>query len=293
MKIEKAADLGFCFGVKRALATLEEVARQKGGVETLGALVHNQQVMARLNGLGVKVVKDISEITGDTVVISSHGVGPKVLEAIRERGIGIVDTTCPFVQRAQKAAHRLAEAGFFTLIYGDVNHPEVKGILGWAEGRGLATLASEDLENVELSRHLGLLSQTTQVPARFIEFAKAATEKALVKDAELRIVDTVCHDIRLRQAATLSLAARADLMLVIGGHHSANTRHLVELCSPLTATYLVETADEIDPAWLEGRDLIGVTAGASTAPETIEAVVRRLEELGSIGEYQTAAYRSQ
>jgi 4-hydroxy-3-methylbut-2-enyl diphosphate reductase len=281
VRIERAADLGFCFGVKRALATLEDVARSKGGVETLGALVHNQQVMSRLNGLGVKVVKDISEIKGDTVVISSHGVGPRVIEAIKEQGIRIVDTTCPFVQRAQAAARRLAEAGFFTIIYGDKSHPEVKGILGWADGKGIATLSAGDLDAIELPRHIGLLSQTTQVPARFIDFATKATEKALVKDAELRLVDTVCHDIRLRQAAALELANRADLMLVIGGHHSANTRHLVDLCSPLTTTYLVETAADIDPDWLKGNNLVGVTAGASTAPETIDAVVRRLEELST------------
>ncbi len=178
MRIERAADLGFCFGVRRALATLEEVARQKGGVETLGALVHNQQVMSRLNGLGVRTVKDVSDISGDTVVISSHGVGPKILQAIKDRGIGIVDTTCPFVQRAQAAARRLSEGGFFTVIYGDVNHPEVKGILGWADGNGIATLSAADLDTIELPRHIGLLSQTTQVPARFIDFAKQVTEKA-------------------------------------------------------------------------------------------------------------------
>lgn len=285
MKIERAEGLGFCFGVKRALAILEDVARQKGGVETLGALVHNQQVMSRLNNLGVSVVKDVSEVTGDTVVISSHGVGPKVLAAIKSRGIGIVDTTCPFVQRAQTAARRLSEAGFFTVIYGDVNHPEVKGILGWADGKGIATLSAGDLDAVDLPRHIGLLSQTTQVPSRFIEFAKAVTEKAFIKDAELRLVDTVCHDIRQRQAAALDLARRADLMLVIGGHHSANTRHLVDLCSPHAETYLVETAAEIDPAWLKGKELVGITAGASTAPETIDAVVRRLEEMapGNLG----------
>jgi 4-hydroxy-3-methylbut-2-enyl diphosphate reductase len=281
MKIERAPDLGFCFGVKRALATLEEVAREKGGIETLGALVHNQQVMSRLESLGVRVVKDISEITGDTVVISSHGIGPKVLEAIESRGIEVVDTTCPFVQRAQKAARRLAEAGFFTLIYGDVNHPEVKGILGWAEGRGMATLSLEELNQCELPRHVGLLSQTTQVPASFIRFAQSAMEKTLVKDAELRVVDTVCHDIRRRQSATLSLAGRADLMLVIGGHHSANTRHLVELCRPVTETHLVETAEELDPAWLAGHNLVGVTAGAYTAPDTIDRVVARLEGAGA------------
>lgn len=279
MKIELAPDLGFCFGVKRALATLEEVAREKGGIETLGALVHNQQVMARLEGLGVRVVNDISDITGDTVVISSHGVGPQVLATIKARGIEVVDTTCPFVQRAQKAARRLAEAGFFTLIYGDVNHPEVKGILGWAEGRGMATLSLEELDRTELPRHVGLLSQTTQVPSSFIKFAQAVIEKALVKDAELRVVDTVCHDIRRRQAATLALADKAELMLVIGGHHSANTRHLVELCRPVTETHLVETAGEIEPEWFNGKMLVGITAGASTAPQTIAEVAKHLSEL--------------
>jgi 4-hydroxy-3-methylbut-2-enyl diphosphate reductase len=117
------------------------------------------------------------------------------------------------------------------------------------------------------------------VPARFIDFAKLVTEKALVKDAELHLVDTVCHDIRLRQATALELATRADLMLVIGGHHSANTRHLVDLCTAKTKTHLVETEAEIEPSWLTGKELIGVTAGASTAPEAIDAVVHRLEGL--------------
>ncbi|APV45168.1 4-hydroxy-3-methylbut-2-enyl diphosphate reductase [Dehalogenimonas formicexedens] len=281
MKIERAADLGFCFGVRRALGILEETARQRGGVETLGALVHNRQVMSRLNSLGVRTVKGVSEITGRTVVVSSHGVGPKVLQEIRDRGIEIVDTTCPFVQRAQTAARRLSEAGFFTVIYGDVNHPEVKGILGWADGNGIATLSTDDLDKIELPRHIGLLSQTTQVPARFIDFAKQVTDKAMIKDAELRLVDTVCHDIRKRQAAALELAGRADLMLVIGGHHSANTRHLVDLCAARTETHLVETETEIDPAWLTGKTLVGVTAGASTSPETIDEVVRRLKDLAA------------
>ena len=279
MRIERAADLGFCFGVRRALGILEDTARQKSGVETLGALVHNQQVMSRLNGLGIKTVNDVSEITGRTVIVSSHGVGPKVLQEIRDRGIEIVDTTCPFVQRAQIAARRLLEAEFFTIIYGDVNHPEVRGILGWADGHGIATLSAADLDTIDLPRHIGLLSQTTQVPARFIDFAKKVTEKAMVKDAELRLVDTVCHDIRLRQAAALELAGRADLMLVIGGHHSANTRHLVDLCASKTETHLVETETEIDPSWLAGKELVGITAGASTAPETIDGVVRRLANL--------------
>jgi 4-hydroxy-3-methylbut-2-enyl diphosphate reductase len=191
-----------------------------------------------------------------------------------------VDTTCPFVKRAQVAARRLSEAGFYTVIYGDVNHPEVRGILAWAGGKGMATLDAADISRRDgPPRRLGVLSQTTQIPAHFTSFVKQVIDVALVKDAELRIIDTLCHDIRQRQEAALSLAAGVDLILVIGGHNSANTRHLVELCSAATSTYLVETAQEIEPAWIGGRRRIGITAGASTDEQTIKEVLARLEEL--------------
>jgi 4-hydroxy-3-methylbut-2-enyl diphosphate reductase len=280
LKIERAGGIGFCFGVRRAIDMLERVARERGGVETLGAVVHNQQVLGRLAGLGVRVVGSVAEIKGDTVAISSHGVGPQVLAEIRQRNINIMDTTCPFVKRAQVAARRLSEAGFYTVIYGDVNHPEVKGILAWAGGKGMATLDAAAVGRLDgPHRRLGILSQTTQIPAHFTRFVKQVIDVALVKDAELRIIDTICHDIRQRQEAALSLAAGVDLILVIGGHNSANTRHLVELCAAATSTYLVETAQEIEPAWIGGRHRIGITAGASTDEQTIKEVLARLEEL--------------
>ena len=280
LEIEKAADIGFCLGVRRAIDILEPVARKRGGVETLGAVVHNQQVLSRLAALGVSVVKTVSDIKGDTVVISSHGVGPKVEEEIRARQINIIDTTCPFVKRAQVAARKLTEAGFYTVVYGDNNHPEVKGILGWADGKGMATLDAGDIIRLDnLPRRLGVLSQTTQIPARFADFAKELIDSALVKDSELRIIDTICHDIRQRQAAALRLAGKSDLVLVIGGSTSANTRHLVELCSTVTETHLVETADEIKPEWIRGQRRIGITAGASTDEQTISEVMVKIEAL--------------
>lgn len=280
LKIEKAAGIGFCFGVRRAIDILERVARERGGVETLGAAVHNQQVLSRLAELGVRVVSSVAEIQGDTVAISSHGVGPQVMAQVRGRHIDIVDTTCPFVRRAQIAARRLADAGFYTIIYGDESHPEVKGILGWAGGKGVSTLDETVITRLDRPpRRLGILSQTTQIPARFTQFVRKIIDAALVKDAELRIIDTICHDIRQRQLAALELAGGVDLILVIGGHNSANTRHLVELCSAATKTYLVETAREIQPSWLEGQQRIGITAGASTDEQTINEVLKKLAAL--------------
>ena len=280
LKIEKAAGIGFCFGVRRAIDILERVARERGGVETLGAAVHNQQVLSRLAELGVRVVSSVAEIQGDTVAISSHGVGPQVIAQVRGRHIDIVDTTCPFVRRAQIAARRLADAGFYTIIYGDESHPEVKGILGWAGGKGVSTLDETVVTRLDRPpRRLGILSQTTQIPAHFTQFVRKIIDAALIKDAELRIIDTICHDIRQRQLAALELAGGVDLILVIGGHNSANTRHLVELCSAATKTYLVETAREIQPSWLEGQQRIGITAGASTDEQTINEVLKKLAAL--------------
>ena len=270
-------------GVRRAINILECVARERGGVETLGAVVHNQQVLRRLADIGVTVVTGVADIQGSLVVISSHGVGPQVEEEIRARHIEIIDTTCPFVKRAQVAARRLAESGFFTIVFGDVDHPEVKGILGWADGKGMATQDTSGLAGLDnLPRRLGVLSQTTQIPACFAQFAKKVIDSALAKDSELRIIDTICHDIRRRQADTLRLADKSDLVLVVGGHNSANSKHLVELCSKVTKTYLIETADEIQTSWLQGKCRIGITSGASTDEQTINEVVMRLKSLAQV-----------
>ncbi len=279
MKVEKADKIGFCFGVKRAIDILEKVARERGGVETLGAVVHNQQVLQRLARMGVRVARDVAGIQeGSTVATSSHGISPQLEEAIRARHIGIVSTTCPFVHRAQVAARRLAESGFFVVIYGDAEHPEVKGILGWTRDKGIATLDEKFIATLDhVPRRLGILSQTTQIPAHFNEFIKKLVDAAFTRDSEMRIIDTICHDIRERQAAALKLARKVDLMLVVGGHASANTNLLAELCATVTKTHLVETAEEIQTAWLKGRHHVGITAGASTDEQTVNEVLMKLK----------------
>jgi 4-hydroxy-3-methylbut-2-enyl diphosphate reductase len=280
LRIETAAGIGLCFGVKRAINILEKAAREHGGIETLGAVVHNQQVLQRLAEIGVRVARGLDEVQGNTVVIGTHGVTPQLEAEIRARHINIINATCPFVHRAQVTARKLAKAGFFVIIYGDANHPEVKGVLGWANGRGEATLDDRFLTKFDpVPRRLGILSQTTQIPAHFTQFVKKLIDSALAKDSELRVIDTICHDIRQRQAAALELASQVDLMLVIGSHTSANTNCLARLCSKVSRTYLVETADEIQASWLQGQHHIGITAGASTAEQAINEVVMRLEAM--------------
>ncbi len=280
MKIEKADKTGFCFGVRRAIDMIERVARERGSVESLGPVVHNQQVLQRLAEIGVKVVKDRDEIQGDTVAISAHGLSPEQEAELRAQHIDLINTTCPFVHRAQLAAGRLAEAGFFVVIYGEADHPEVKGILAWAGGKGIATMDAPLVTSLDpLPHHLGVLSQTTQIPAEFNEFVKNLVDRAFAKDSELRIIDTICHDIRERQESAIKLASKVDLMFVVGGRNSANTNHLARLCSNITATHLIETAEEIQPSWLEGHQHVAVTGGASTDEHTINEVMARLEAL--------------
>lgn len=280
LRIEKAATTGFCFGVKRAIETLEKIARELGQVETLGEVVHNRQVMQGLSDKGIKVANSIDEIRGKTVAISAHGVGPQVEDEIKARDIKIVNFTCSFVQRAQQAASRLARAGFFVIVYGDANHQEVRGILGWADGKGIATMDIDSVIALDpLPRRLGVLSQTTQIPANFRNFVKKLVDVALVKDGELRIIDTICHDILKRQQEALELASRVDLMLVIGSRTSANTNHLAELCATVTKTYQIETAEEIQASWLEGHHHVGVTSGTSTSERTIDEVMKKLKTL--------------
>jgi 4-hydroxy-3-methylbut-2-en-1-yl diphosphate reductase len=264
---------------------VEKTAGERGNVETLGAVVHNQQVLHRLAGIGVRVVKDPAEIEGNTVVTSSHGVSPELEETLRDRGIEVVSTTCPNVHRAQAAAQNLAGSDFFVIVFGDAAHPEVKGILGWAKGKGIATTDEKAIAALKpLPRKLGILSQTTEVPARFADFTKKIIDLALTKNSEIRIIDTICNDLRERQAAALELAHRADLMLVVGGRSSANTNRIAELCSRITETHLIETAADIAPEWLAGKQHVGVTSGASTDERTVEEVMAKLKFLAARGE---------
>ncbi len=279
-KIRKAEEIGFCFGVRRAIATLEKVALTNGSLDSLGAVVHNDQVTERLNKMGVNVVQSVNEIKNKIVAISSHGVSPQIEAELRSKNRELIDTTCPFVKRAQIAARRLSESGFYVIVYGEALHPEVKGILGWTNGKGMATLDIENFSRSTIStRRIGVLSQTTQVPENFTRFVKDLIDITLNKDTEIRVIDTICHDIRRRQVTSLELAKKVDLLIVIGGRSSANTRRLWEICSSETETQLISRADEINPVWLKNKKEIGITSGTSTSDETIDEVTKRLSDL--------------
>lgn len=276
MEIEKAAELGFCTGVRRAIDILEKAAHELGPLQTLGPVVHNQQVVERLAKSGVKVAESLGQLEGNIVAISSHGVSPKVLEEIKDRGLQIVDTTCPFVRRAQVAARKLAGAGFFVIIFGEGDHPEVEGVLGSAPGKGLATLEPPKFDKPP--QRIGILSQTTQSFSGFAHFVSSFADSHLNLISELRIVNTICDATRKRQQAALEVAKRVDLMLVVGSRHSANTQRLAEICSAIVETYHIERAAEIEPSWLRNRQRIGVTAGASTPDEAIDEVMAKLKD---------------
>jgi 4-hydroxy-3-methylbut-2-enyl diphosphate reductase len=278
MDIIKPETLGFCSGVRRAITLITAAARKNDGIETLGALVHNSQVIEKLRQMNINPVQDVASARGRIIAISAHGASPVIFTEIKDRGLDVLDTTCPFVRRAQKAAENLSAAGFFTLIFGEAEHPEVKGILGWAGDKGMATLDADSLKKLpEIPRRTGLVSQTTQVPSDFSEFCSAFITTGFRRDAEVRIVDTICHETRERQAETIRMAKRSDAVIVVGGRNSANTRRLYKLCSSIIATYWIETSSEIEPEWLKGRQTVGVTAGTSTDDDTIDDVLRSLD----------------
>ncbi len=285
MDIEIAPETGFCFGVKRALRILEETIDEYGKVETLGPVVHNQQVVDRFTQLGARAVESPDQIAGRVAVIPSHGVSPNVLEELASRGLKVVDTTCPNVRRAQSAARELSQAGVWVVIYGDPQHPEVKGILGWAGHRGVATLDSRSVTDLhDLPSRLGLLSQTTRSPAQYAGFVDSIVSALLSQMDELRIINTLCNITKRRQAAALELARRVGVMIVVGGLHSANTRCLADMCSSTgTETHLVETAADIDSAWLEGQMSIGVTTGTSIPDGVIDEVMLKLQGMNQRG----------
>lgn len=285
MKVVRAEVLGFCFGVNRAVEMIETEVKENGPLYTLGAIVHNADVVEALARGGARLVHSLAEVPdGETVAITAHGAGEEVYSEIRRRGLRLVDTTCTIVRRAQQTAARLVEEGYLVVVYGEADHPEVKGILSWTRGKGIATLTPELNLPSEASR-LGIVAQTTKKPELFTRFAQELTRRRAGKLSEIRIVDTTCPETGRRYQAGRDLAVRVESLIVVGSRSSANTRKLAETCRGTgVPTYHIESADEIDPEWVASAERVGVTAGASTPDSAIEAVISRLSELGKEGE---------
>lgn len=277
MRIQKAEKLGLCFGVGRAIRLLKEAASKYGEIETLGPVAHNRLLVETLADLGVKPVGHIGQARGKILAITTHGTSPAVLSEIKARHIRIIDTTCPIVRKAQNAVKELAEADFDVIIFGDAEHSEVKGLLGWAGAKGVAALNTRQIARMaKSSSRLGIISQTTQTQSAFFRFVRQLMGSVGPRIEEIRIINALCKVVQDQQEAAAKLARQSQLIIVIGGSNSANTKHLVEICSPLVETYSVEASDEVRTSWLVGKSHIGITAGASTPDEAVEALVARL-----------------
>jgi len=281
MKIKKAKALGFCFGVRRAIQVVERAAAEHGPIDSLGSVVHNPQVVDRLAAKNIQVVKGLEQARNGTIAITAHGAGPQVVEEAAGRGLRVVDATCPIVRKSQKVVERLQDAGFQVIIYGDEAHPEVRGVLAWTDGSGFAMQDPE--APLDICRHkVALLAQTTKSEASFAAFVARFVGKHIGRINELRIINTTCPETDERYHAARELAAESDLLIVVGGRDSANTRKLAETCAASgTETHHIESAEEIDPGWLVGKKAAGVTAGASTPDESIDTVIQRLRDLSN------------
>ena len=277
MQVIIADQAGVCFGVKRALDLVESKASSGSQIATLGPLIHNPQVVARLEEYGVSVVSSVSEVKSGSIVMPSHGVPGSVMKTAEDAGLDIVDATCPFVENVHLRVHKLAADGYFVVVVGDAAHSEVKAIKSAAGDNSLVINNAEEVEKIKWGgRKVGIVSQTTQTAERFGE----VVGKIAARAKEVVAYNTICYATHDRQSAARKLAPQVDVMIVVGGRNSANTNRLAEICAETgVKTYHIETKDEIVENWFENSSVIGLTAGASTPDWIIEEVKQRLESL--------------
>ena len=281
VEITIAPNAGACFGVVRAIKLGGQAIARTGGkrsVFSFGPLIHNPMVVADLERRGIKTVAGPDEVESGTVVLRSHGVRREIEADFKRRGIGVVDATCPLVKKPQRIAASLGEKGYFLVLVGDSNHPEVKGVLSYF-GRPdfLVTYAASDVDRIPAEvRKVGILAQTT------IEVAvlDAVVERCRRRFADVVIHNTICDATSIRQHEAAGLARDADIMVVVGGRNSSNTVKLVKICRDLQEdTHLVETLEEIQAEWFCGKRKIGVTGGASTPQEYVDQVGEHIAAL--------------
>ena len=268
-----ASHAGFCFGVRRAV----EAAEGAAPAITLGPIIHNPQVVRRLEEMGIRSAARVEDIPpGARAVIRSHGVSREQILTLEERGCQVVDATCPFVQRIHEMARRASEAGVPFIVVGQADHPEVQGILGWTSGPKWAVETKADVENLPPLERAVIVSQTTLVESKFRELCALMSRKIGAPD----IRGTICPATRDRQRECVEIASRADVMIVIGGKDSSNSYKLYQLCAEICPrTYFVETASELDGIEVFPSDTVGITAGASTPDCIIKEVVARMNDI--------------
>ncbi|MEN9777285.1 MAG: 4-hydroxy-3-methylbut-2-enyl diphosphate reductase [Verrucomicrobiota bacterium] len=270
--------MGMCFGVRDAIE-LAQGRAAAGPVTVLGDLVHNDTVLADLRGRGVLIRQDASDIPTREVLITAHGASNRRIEGLRQLGLTVTEATCPLVHRAHQALQKLVAAGFHPLVIGQAGHVEVRGLTEDHPGCDVVLTENEVDQLPERPRY-GVVSQTTQPVARVRELVTHL--RLRFPGSEVRWIDTVCQPTKDRQTAAEELASRCDVVLVIGGIHSNNTRRLVDTCqSRCSRVHWLQTPDDLDPAWIRESDTVGITAGTSTPDSVIEAIETALKGLPS------------
>ena len=282
-QIKIAATAGFCFGVKRAV-NLANGAPEKFPeirISTLGPIIHNPQVVDRLASIGVKPVELNHSPEPGVVIIRSHGITCDLLHILEQRpDLTLIDATCPFVRRAQEIVAEMSTAGYQVIIIGEPDHPEVAGLISYGNPQNTRVITSRSDIPADFFSHrrpsrIALLAQTTQSQQLYNEIVGAL----LVIKGELRCFNTICTATSNRQSEALKLAEECDCMLIIGGRNSANTNRLYELSREKQPdTYHIETVEDLDSNWFSGKQIIGISAGASTPQWLIDEVVNKLEE---------------
>lgn len=279
MKISLARALGTCFGVQDAIdAALDPSFR--GNLTIVGQLVHNPQVVEQLRNNGVDLVDSVdAEIRTQNVMITAHGAARSVKETLEARGLTVYDASCPLVMKVHNRVASLVEQGYFPVVIGQRNHVEVRGIVGDLDEYDVLGDPSE-VERLADRPRIGIVCQTTQQ----VEHARTIVDEIHRRfpDTEVQFVDTICRPTKDRQEAVRELADRVDLMVVVGGHNSSNTKKLKKVCDDRgLEAHHVERPEDLDPEWFRGREHVGITAGTSTPHTVIDAVYRRIRDIAA------------
>lgn len=282
MKVILADKTGFCFGVKRAVDMAENALKKKNPIYSLGSIIHNKEVVSRLSEKGLKIVSNLGNLKNGAVLISSHGISPRIASAVAAKGLEIIDTTCPFVRNAQRIAKHLSEEGYKVIIVGDAGHPEVKALMDFVVNKAVVVKNMSQAAALKLDHldKIGVISQTTQSQDNFLEAVKKIMEK---KPKEIRVFNTICNDAGQRQSSARRLAKKVGLMLVVGGKDSANTRRLLDVCKKdLKRSYLLETDRELNRIDFNKIRVAGVVSGASTPDWIVKKVVKKIKKKGVV-----------
>ena len=278
MKVIVAEECGFCHGVKNAISIAEKTLAQEDDVYSLGSIIHNKDMVERLAKSGLKTVNKVEDIQSGTVLIRSHGAAPEQIAKLKEKGVNIVDATCVLVKRVQHIAGELERDGYKVVIIGNENHPEIRAVVGCAEDA--VVIADEsDLHKLPENARLGIVCQTTQSREYFSRMLGAIARGSF---SELKVINTLCQEAIKRQQSAVQLCKRMDIMFVLGSLESANTRKLAELCKKYNSeTFHLQNWNELDKNILFGKNVAGVTAGASTPEWIIAEFVKNLEAFGA------------